>query len=118
MAPSPGANSSVAPWPGQGSWQPWGRADVLFVEPRTVAIERVNIKLDRLPAAFHGFRIAQISDIHFGPYMGRAGVQRAVDIARKFRPDLVVLTGDFVSHPFRKPNRPQGATSPSLAPMF
>jgi predicted MPP superfamily phosphohydrolase len=86
-----------------------GAADVLFVEPRTVAIERVNIKLARLPEAFHGFRIAQISDIHFGPYMGRAGVQRAVDIARRFSPDLVVLTGDFVSHAFHKPNGPDGA---------
>jgi uncharacterized protein len=83
--------------------------DVLFVEPRTVVAEHVNIELARLPAAFHGFRIAQISDIHFGPYMGRAGVQRAVDIATKFQPDLVVLTGDFVSHPFHRPNGRQGA---------
>jgi uncharacterized protein len=85
-----------------------GAADVLFVEPRTLAIERINIELARLPQAFHGFRIAQISDIHFGPYMGRAGVQRAVDAATKFKPNLVVLTGDFVSHPFHRPNGPEG----------
>jgi predicted MPP superfamily phosphohydrolase len=41
--------------------------------------------------------------------MGRAGVQRAADIARQFQPDLVVLTGDFVSHPFHRPNRHQCA---------
>jgi uncharacterized protein len=85
-----------------------GAADVLFVEPRTVAIERINIELARLPQAFHGFRIAQISDIHFGPYMGRAGVQRAVDAAIRFQPNLVVLTGDFVSHPYHRPNGPEG----------
>jgi predicted MPP superfamily phosphohydrolase len=85
-----------------------GAADILLFEPRAVAIEHVEVKLNRLPEAFHGFRIVQISDIHFGPYMGRDGVQRAVDIAKKFHPDLVVLTGDFVSHPFNRPDGPEG----------
>jgi predicted MPP superfamily phosphohydrolase len=42
-------------------------ADVLLLEPRTVVAEHVPIKLTRLPQGFHGFRVAQISDIHFGP---------------------------------------------------
>ena len=84
-------------------------ADALFIEPRDLVAERVNITPDRLPEEFHGYRIAQISDIHFGPYMGEAGVERAVHLAQTFRPDLLILTGDFVSHPFRKPNGREGA---------
>lgn len=83
--------------------------DAVFIEPKNLVAERVNIKLDRLPEAFSGFRIAQISDIHCGPYMGKAGVERAVELARTFKPDLLVITGDFVSHPFGKSNGPEGA---------
>ena len=83
--------------------------DGFFLEPRHPVVERVSITLDRLPQAFHGFRIALISDIHYGPYMRQAGVRRAVDIARTFQPDLLALTGDFVSHPFGKSHGIEGA---------
>jgi len=84
-------------------------AHSLFIEPHNLAIERLDIRLRRLPEAFDGFRIAQISDIHYGPYMGRRGVQAAVDAAMALRPDAVVLTGDFVSHDFGRHNGPEGA---------
>jgi uncharacterized protein len=83
--------------------------NTLFVEPQQLQARRVNIRLKRLPEAFDGFRIAQISDIHFGPYMGRAGVERAVRLAQSFNPDLVALTGDFVSHPWLHGNGRAGA---------
>ncbi len=86
-----------------------GAADGLFLEPRNLVAEHVNVQLSRLPEAFHGFRIAQISDVHFGPYMGKAGLERAVQLAQSFRPDLLALTGDFVSHPFFGTNGPRGA---------
>ena len=77
-------------------------ADTLYLEPRDVQVRRINISLKRLPQAFDGYRIAQISDIHFGPYMGKPGVERAVRLVQSFQPDLIALTGDFVSHPFAR----------------
>ena len=41
--------------------------------------------------------------------MGRHGVERAVQLAQSFRPDLIALTGDFVSHPLTQRNGPAGA---------
>jgi hypothetical protein len=83
--------------------------DGLFFEPRHLVAERVDIHLARLPDEFRGFRLAQISDFHFGPYMGKAGVQRAAELAHSFHPDLIVLTGDFVSHPLVGSNGREGA---------
>jgi uncharacterized protein len=83
--------------------------DGLLVEPQRAVAERVEISLRRLPEAFDGFRIAQLSDIHFGPYMTRPELDRAVNLAKQFRPDLVALTGDFVSHPWRQRNGLEGA---------
>jgi uncharacterized protein len=86
-----------------------GSADALFLEPKKLVSDHIDIKLARLPDEFHGFRIAQISDVHFGPYMGKAGLERALQLAESFRPDLLVLTGDFVSHPFGQSNGARGA---------
>ena len=80
-----------------------------LVEPQHAVAEHVEIKLRRLPEAFDGFRIAQLSDIHFGPYMTRPELDRAVNLAKDFQPDLVALTGDFVSHPWRGHNGLAGA---------
>ena len=84
-------------------------ADTLLVEPRNLVARRITVRLKRLPEAFEGFRIAQLSDIHFGPYMGSTGVERALRLAESFQPDLLALTGDFVSHPLGRPNGRGGA---------
>src|ERR1700756_5061784 len=83
--------------------------DGFLVEPQHAVAERIQIKLRRLPDAFDGFRIAHLSDIHFGPYMTRPELDRAVNLAKEFQPDLVALTGDFVSHPWRQHNGTEGA---------
>ena len=85
-----------------------GCTDALFLEPKNLVSEHLDIRLTRLPEEFHGFRIAQISDIHFGPYMGKGGLERALQLALSFRPDLLALTGDFVSHPFGGSNGARG----------
>ena len=78
-------------------------------EPHHPIPEHISVLLARLPEAFEGFRIAQITDIHFGPYMDQPGLERAVWLAQEFQPDIVALTGDFVSHGLGKSNGPEGA---------
>ena len=83
--------------------------DGFVSEPGHPVIEKIDVRLARLPEAFQGFRIVQMSDIHFGPYMDQVRLERAVRLAQEFQPDLIALTGDFVSHPFGKHNGPAGA---------
>ncbi len=56
-----------------------------------------RIGLRRLPKAFEGFRIAQLSDLHISPFMSADEISKYVAIANGFRPDLVLLTGDYVT---------------------
>lgn len=58
---------------------------------------RQRIRLARLPKAFHGFRIAQLSDIHIGPFMPAEEIRRYATIANELKPDLIVLTGDYIN---------------------
>ncbi len=57
----------------------------------------LTIKLPRLPDAFAGMKIVQISDFHFQEYTEAAFVDAIVRKVNAVAPDLVVLTGDFVS---------------------
>jgi uncharacterized protein len=74
-------------------------ADALLVEPRNVVVNRVEVHLRRLPEAFDGFTIAQLSDFHYDERFSAATIRSAVEIANKLQPDLTVLTGDFVTEP-------------------
>jgi hypothetical protein len=55
------------------------------------------IRIGRLPAAFDGFRIAQLSDFHIGPFMSEEQIRKYADIANALKPDLIAITGDFVT---------------------
>jgi predicted MPP superfamily phosphohydrolase len=55
------------------------------------------IYLKNLPKAFDGFRIAQLSDIHIGPFMSEDEIRKYVQIANALKPDMIVLTGDFLT---------------------
>jgi predicted MPP superfamily phosphohydrolase len=56
-----------------------------------------TILLPRLPRAFEGFRICQLSDIHIGPFMPAEEIRKYVAIANAQKAEIVVLTGDFVT---------------------
>ncbi|MBM3497138.1 MAG: metallophosphoesterase [Armatimonadetes bacterium] len=59
---------------------------------------QVDVPLKGLGQALDGFRIAHLTDLHRGVYVSAAFVDRAVQAANAARPDLVVLTGDYVTH--------------------
>jgi len=69
----------------------------MFYERLNLEISHQGIKIPRLPRAFEGFRIVQLSDIHIGPFMTAKEILRYVGIANGLKPDLVALTGDFVT---------------------
>jgi hypothetical protein len=63
---------------------------------RVPAVRRVEIALPRWPRALDGFRIAQISDIHIGPVLGRRFASGLVERVNALGADLVAVTGDLV----------------------
>lgn len=59
-------------------------------------IVNIDVPIDGLPTALHGFRIVQITDIHIGPTIGQRYLQRIVDQVNALQADLVAITGDVV----------------------
>src|SRR5437867_1688978 len=69
----------------------------LLYERQNVEVVRQRIRLARLPKAFEGFRIAQLSDIHIGPFTTADYIRRCIAITNGLEPDLIALTGDYIS---------------------
>jgi uncharacterized protein len=60
-------------------------------------VDEVAIRSPHLPDAFRGMRIAQVSDFHYADYTEPFFVRDTVRRINQLRPDLVLMTGDFVS---------------------
>ncbi|HEY0081080.1 MAG TPA: metallophosphoesterase [Pyrinomonadaceae bacterium] len=73
-------------------------ARAALAEPYMLAVERHAVGLKRLPHALDGLRIVQLSDIHHSPFTGREQIERAIETANSLEPDIIALTGDYVSH--------------------
>jgi len=67
-------------------------------EANSLSLERVEITLKRLPPKLNGFKIIQLSDTHHSPFTKLEHISRAVKVANRLKPDLFLLTGDYVSH--------------------
>jgi predicted MPP superfamily phosphohydrolase len=67
-------------------------------EASSLSLERVEIELKRLPKKLDGFKIIHLSDIHHSPFTNLEHIERAVKIANRLKPDMFILTGDYVSH--------------------
>ena len=61
-------------------------------------VEEREIVLPLWPPALDGVRVVHLSDIHVGGSMNRPRLQRVADLTNRCRPDLVLHTGDFLTH--------------------
>ena len=68
-----------------------------FINARRVAsVVDVEVPIDDLPHALHGFTIVQISDIHVGPTIKHGYLDAIVNAVNALDADLIAVTGDLV----------------------
>ena len=65
------------------------------VEPRRLALTHLELEIDSLPPGAEPLRVLHISDIHLERFTERE--KRLLDLARKARPDMIVITGDYLN---------------------
>jgi uncharacterized protein len=84
-------------------------ADSVLLEPNRPELVRKEIVLSRWPAALDNYRIALLSDFHYDSVFSVHPLRAAIPIVNGLQPDLIVLTGDFVSEPSLGRNRRKAA---------
>jgi len=67
-----------------------------LVEPWEIKVRRYTVPIAGLSNEFEGLRIVQFSDPHLGPRIPESFMKHAVQCVVDLRPDLLVLTGDYI----------------------
>lgn len=73
------------------------RAERRLIANEYFEVREVDVHLSSLDPAHDGLRIAQLSDLHVGSGVPDGRIISAVREVNALAPDLVVLTGDFVT---------------------
>ncbi len=67
------------------------------LERHALTVVRQTVHIRNLPTSFHGFTVAQVSDIHYRDFDEPYFVEHAVTQLNLLKPDMVALTGDFIT---------------------
>ncbi|MGB3653770.1 MAG: metallophosphoesterase, partial [Rivularia sp. (in: cyanobacteria)] len=68
-----------------------------YIEPNWIDINYVRLKLPHLATEFNSYRIVQISDIHVDRKTKKRRLNRIFQLVNQQKPDLIAITGDFVT---------------------
>ncbi|MEJ6719256.1 MAG: putative MPP superfamily phosphohydrolase [Akkermansiaceae bacterium] len=66
------------------------------IEPNLLSITRKELSLPRWPKALDGFRVAQVTDVHYRPGSDDKLIAKVKNALEEEKPDLITVTGDFV----------------------
>ena len=69
----------------------WG-----LVEASHIRYREVEIQSEKIPQSADGYRIALVTDIHLSPCLRRSVAEKAVDLVKHSKPDLLLNAGDFL----------------------
>jgi uncharacterized protein len=70
-----------------------------WIGAHRVEVTRTRIPIAGLPAPLEGFTIAQLSDFHHSLVVSAEYLANCVELANREKPDLIALTGDFITGP-------------------
>ncbi len=60
-------------------------------------LRQIDVKIAGLHKDLDGLRIAQLTDIHYGPFFGIRDLEWAVAMANETKPHIMVVTGDLIT---------------------
>ena len=69
----------------------------VLLERRRFELEHFAIGVSGLSSDLSQFTIAQLTDIHLGPFMPAEELARYVEAVNRLKPDVIALTGDFIT---------------------
>ncbi|MEN6372802.1 MAG: metallophosphoesterase [Armatimonadota bacterium] len=67
------------------------------IEPRWIQVTRYDVQLNGLPSSLDGLKVVQLSDTHRNHKTPDSIIKKAVKLANRESPDIVVITGDFIN---------------------
>jgi hypothetical protein len=70
----------------------------IYLDTKRVKTEVVKVQIPKLPGELQGFKIVHISDIQADSRTTESRVERYISVVNELNPDIVVFTGDLITH--------------------
>jgi uncharacterized protein len=68
----------------------------VFIERSLVQVNHYRIPIPRLPPAFEGFTMVQLTDLHYGPLVPFNLLKHVIERANSIPRDMILCTGDYI----------------------
>jgi predicted MPP superfamily phosphohydrolase len=69
----------------------------IFIQRHQLFLREHNLQIADLPHDLDGLRLVQLTDIHLSPFLSRAELERAIDMANETRAHVALVTGDLIT---------------------
>lgn len=69
-----------------------------YIGPKWLIINETNVINSNIPNSFYGYKIVQISDIHYNNTIFKKDIKEIVDKMNKINPNIIVITGDLLDN--------------------
>ena len=69
----------------------------VFIQRHQLFLREQKLEIPGLPPDLDGLRLVQLTDIHLSPFLSRAELQRAVEMANETRAHIALVTGDLIT---------------------
>lgn len=67
-----------------------------YIETKNILVKEIKVINSNLPDTFYGYKLVQLSDIHYKTTIGREELKNIVKKVNKIKPDIIVITGDLL----------------------
>lgn len=67
-----------------------------YIEPTHIGVDEKNVINTNLPNSFYGYKIVQLSDIHYNTTITRKELKNTIEKINRIKPNIVVITGDLL----------------------
>jgi predicted MPP superfamily phosphohydrolase len=68
-----------------------------LLRPQLPVVEWVEISLSQITPEMDGLKIAHLSDLHYDRRKDPSAIAQAVELTNEQKPDLILITGDFLN---------------------
>lgn len=75
-----------------------------YTETSGLVVNEYKVASSSIPSGFHGYKVIQLSDIHYGTTVDVSYLNKIVKKINKLKPDIVIFTGDLIQEGYKIDN--------------
>ena len=67
-----------------------------YYGPKGINVKEINVINEKIPTSFYGYKIVQLSDIHYKTTVDKSDLKKIIKKVNKVKPNIVIISGDIL----------------------